>query len=563
MSATSSLQAVRVVGGILPPGLLDRVMAGEVSDTTTLSAASYHLPGRESVQDAVSRSWSYLLGAWSSWTEQQASQPQGIDSTRSGLAREQWLLPLLDELGYGRLPALPHGLTVGETEYPLSHAWQYVPIQLLGPGVELDRRNPGVAGAARAPQAMVQELLNRSERAPVGAAVQRPRCCGCCATPPRWPAPPTWSSTSQAIFDGELFAEFRLLWQLCHVSRVEKRQADGPPSDCILETWRGEAVEAGTRALDRLRIGVEKAIAALGTGFLTHPANSDLRDTSPTGGSTPPSYHRHLLRLAYRLLFLCVAEDRDLLLRPGGASRAGPRALPNGTSPPRRLRRLARLRSGSSAHPTSGARCDSCCAPSAATANPPSACPHSAGCSTPNPAAAPTTDTALGSALLGNDALLTAMRQLGWVELESGEDAAPRRCSQSTTATSTPKSSAASTSRCSSSSPASTCAQRRFRLENLAGNERKTTGSYYTPTSLVERAARHRPRPRPRRRPEERRRHRDPERRPPRPHRLRPGLRQRPLPRRRRPPHRPPRRRAALRRGRTHPRPPSATPCAT
>lgn len=55
------------------------------------------------------------------------------------------------------------GLAVDGDEYPVSHAWQHVPVHLLGPGIELDRRNPGVAGAARAPQAMVQKLLNRTE----------------------------------------------------------------------------------------------------------------------------------------------------------------------------------------------------------------------------------------------------------------------------------------------------------------------------------------------------------------------------------------------------------------
>src|SRR5206468_3697067 len=71
----------------------------------------------------------------------------------------------------------------------------------------------------------------------------------------------------EAIFDGELYPEFLLLWQLCHVSRLEKRGgADATPADCWLETWREEAAEAGTRMLNRLRDGVEAALTALGTG---------------------------------------------------------------------------------------------------------------------------------------------------------------------------------------------------------------------------------------------------------------------------------------------------------
>jgi hypothetical protein len=66
-----------------------------------------------------------------------------------------------------------------------------------------------------------------------------------------------------------------------------------------------------------LRDGVQEAIAALGRGFLAHPANRPLHDDLQSGALTTQDYYRQLLRLVYRLLFLFVAEDRDLLLLPG------------------------------------------------------------------------------------------------------------------------------------------------------------------------------------------------------------------------------------------------------
>ena len=146
---------------MIPPSLLTRIQAGELSDADSLSPASYHLAGRETVRDAASRAWSYLRGAWTAWREHVDAQPPGGVGT--GAARERWLLVLLRELGYGHVPALPGGYVIEDREYPVSHAWQYVPIHLLGPGADLDHRNPGVSGAARAPQAMVQELLNRDD----------------------------------------------------------------------------------------------------------------------------------------------------------------------------------------------------------------------------------------------------------------------------------------------------------------------------------------------------------------------------------------------------------------
>ena len=114
----------------------------------------------------------------------------------------------------------------------------------------------------------------------------------------------------EAIFDGELFSEFVLLYRLLHVSRFDVAEG-ATPGSCWLEKWRIEAIASGTRALDHLRDGVQNAITTLGTGFLRHPANGRLREDFD-----PQAFHNALLRLAYRMLFLFVAEDRDVLHPP-------------------------------------------------------------------------------------------------------------------------------------------------------------------------------------------------------------------------------------------------------
>jgi len=68
--------------------------------------------------------------------------------------------------------------------------------------------------------------------------------------------------------------------------------------------------------MDALRDGVKEAVEALGSGFLAHRENEALRTKLREGALRADSYYHQLRRMVYRLIFLAVAEDRDLLLLP-------------------------------------------------------------------------------------------------------------------------------------------------------------------------------------------------------------------------------------------------------
>lgn len=304
----SSFSFVRTEGAILPADLLSRIHEGD-QDLGGLRAEDYHLIAGERLNEAITRSWNRMLGAWSAFVTAYAALPPGDPAL--GLTREKLLLPLFDELHYGRLPTTKAMEVNGKT-YPVSHEWQNVPIHLVGYGVNLDSRMAGVAGAARySPHGMMQELLNRSDDhlwgfVSNGAILRILR--------------DNVSLTRQAfvefnlesIFEGEAYADFALLWLLCHQSRVEADR----PEEFWLERWSQTARTEGARALDRLRDGVEAAITSLGRGFIAHPSNQVLQDRLRKGDLTKQDYYRQLLRLVYRLIFLFTAEDRDLLFVP-------------------------------------------------------------------------------------------------------------------------------------------------------------------------------------------------------------------------------------------------------
>lgn len=99
---------------------------------------------------------------------------------------------------------------------------------------------------------------------------------------------------------------------MAHASRFGKLDAES--SDCPWERWRSAGQEAGVRARDRLRDGVAEALRALGTGFLSHSANTDLRAAlQGRNGMSELSRHaffEELLSLVYRFIFLATVEDR-------------------------------------------------------------------------------------------------------------------------------------------------------------------------------------------------------------------------------------------------------------
>ncbi|ASC70355.1 Type IIS restriction enzyme Eco57I [Halomicronema hongdechloris C2206] len=305
---------VRSEGAILPSDLLQRIVSGD-KDLDGLDAKSFHLLEGDRINEAINRSWSRLRGAWVNF--QHALTQLSLDDAATRLTREKFLLPLFQELGYGRLPPAPE-IEVGGKRYTISHGWHHTPIHLVGYRVDLDKRSAGIAGAAKSsPHSLVQELLNRSNQHLWAflANGHRLRILRDNASLTRQAYV---EFDLEAMMAGEVYADFVLLWLLCHQSRVESES----PSRCWLEKWSQVADSQGTRALEQLRKGVEVAISTLGQGFLSHPANQELRRLLQTGVLSAQEYNHQLRRLVYRLLFLFVVEDRDVLLDPAASSEA-------------------------------------------------------------------------------------------------------------------------------------------------------------------------------------------------------------------------------------------------
>lgn len=308
----SQFVTIRTEGGLLPVAVLERIARADPL-LAGLTTDSYHLARGERFGEVINRSWLRLLGAWAGLREAVAALPDKDPAT--SVTRERWLLILFQELGYGRLQTAK-AVEVEDQQFPISHEWATVPIHLVGAGVRLDTRTAGVAGAARSsPHSLVQDLLNRSPERLWGFVAN-----GLLLRVLRDNAALTRQAyvefDLEAMMDGEVFSDFTVLWLLAHQSRVEADKPEG----CWLEQWSGEARRQGSRALEHLSAGVEAAVEALGSGFLAHADNSALREELRSGRLRSKDLYRQLLRQVYRILFVLVAEERNLLLT-GDATR--------------------------------------------------------------------------------------------------------------------------------------------------------------------------------------------------------------------------------------------------
>jgi methylase of polypeptide subunit release factors len=91
-------------------------------------------------------------------------------------------------------------------------------------------------------------------------------------------------------------------------------------------------------------VGVQKAITILGSGFLAHPANTVLQQKLRSGALSLQDYYTQALCFVFRLMVLFVAEDRDILFYSQAALAARNRY--NARYATARLRRLAGQRAG-------------------------------------------------------------------------------------------------------------------------------------------------------------------------------------------------------------------------
>lgn len=303
-----SYTCIRIEGGLISPDFLESIheQAGQTS-------SDFGLDARRSIIDEVSSVWADARAYWIAFQRRLA---RAKDESETTITREQWVIPLLEALGYklvfqrkapevdGRIYAISH--TAGEEDGA-------PPIHVVAFDQDLGSRPPA-GRAIMSPHALVQDFLNRTEE--LWGAVTNGRVFRLLRDSSYFTRPAYIEFDLEQMLEGERLDEFILFYRIAHRTRLPTGVDDAP--NCLLERYHLEAIDQGGRIRDGLRDAVEASILKLGNGFLVHPHNEALREEVRTGELSPKSFYKQLLYLIYRMLFLMVAEERGLLAVDSG-----------------------------------------------------------------------------------------------------------------------------------------------------------------------------------------------------------------------------------------------------
>ena len=316
--------SVSLKGNILTFDTLEAIAGGSAKKS---SFRDYGYASRNELQTAITDAWADANGQYALFQNKLARLSE--DEPATSETRKSWIEPLLLSLGYTLAYNRRH-LEIDERRYAISHGEDSLngfPVHVVGANQSLDKR---AGGMRMSPHAMVQEYLNR-EDAQLYALVTNGRFLRLLRDSSQLTRLSYVEFDLTRIFEEELVSDFALLFRLLHRSRLPQEDEEG--QDSILETYHLEGLASGSRIRDGLSNAVERGILHLGRGLLREPANEPLRQWVHATPDAETRYYDHLLKLIYRLLFLMVIEERNLIFpqdREGadaGASNAGNRKI--------------------------------------------------------------------------------------------------------------------------------------------------------------------------------------------------------------------------------------------
>ena len=297
--------SIHIEGAILSPDIL-----GQIEELPGQRASDFDLNAGTKVKDEIARSWADAQDYWRIFQRKLDTVKESSNATTE--TRNFWMVPLMGLLRYD-LEYQARGTELDGRIYAISHRTTNranIPVQIIGARdpAGLDRK-PANATRRMSAHALVQEFLNLHDQ--LYGLVTDGHVLRLLRDSSRLVKQSYLEFDLDRIFTDGLFADYAILYRLLHATRLPLTNETAAES--LIERYHQDSLDQGTRIREGLSNAVEQAIFDFGSGFLSHPDNDDLRAAVANGELSAGDYYQRLLRLIYRLLFLMVIEERDLI----------------------------------------------------------------------------------------------------------------------------------------------------------------------------------------------------------------------------------------------------------
>ena len=297
--------SIRIEGAVLSPDIL-----GRIEELPGQRPADFALDASTKVKDEIARAWADAKDYWRMFQGRLETVKKGSNATTE--TRNLWIVPLMGLLRYD-IEYQPRGTELNGRIYVISHRATNradAPVQIIGSRdpAGLDRK-PANATRRMSAHALVQEFLNLHDQ--LYGLVTDGHVLRLLRDSSRLVKQSYLEFDLDRIFTDGLFADFAVLYRLLHATRLPLTNDTAATS--LIEQYHQDSLDSGTRIRAGLSHAVERAILDFGNGFLSHPNNDGLRTAVVNGDLSAGDYYQQLLRLIYRLLFLMVIEERDLV----------------------------------------------------------------------------------------------------------------------------------------------------------------------------------------------------------------------------------------------------------
>jgi hypothetical protein len=298
--------SIDIQGSILSTDLLAKIR----SEQATFQQGKDFNPDftNAKLKDEISLAWQEAKGQWTIFKSKLTRLKEGETGTTE--TRNFWISPLLTNLGYN----LTFNRTSEELNgksFPIGYrdiSLDNFPVYVGGYHESLDKR-PENKQLRVSPHAMVQEYLNYSEH--LYGLVTNGSYLRLLRDASRITRLSYVEFNLEKMMEEDLYSDFVILYRVLHASRMPKKIDQGAES--IIEKYHQEGLAAGSTIRSKLGDAVKEAIKSLANGFINHPNNTTLREAVTSGSFNADEYYRHQLRIIYRLLFLFVIEERNLV----------------------------------------------------------------------------------------------------------------------------------------------------------------------------------------------------------------------------------------------------------